>query len=163
PRTRTIQGEIERVLMKMHKNKYIRIYASGRTDAGVHAIGQVFHFDTILNLSDERWKRAFNALLPEDIYVHSVTKVSHDFHSRFDAIEKEYRYFVLNSKERDLFNRHFMYHCPENIDLTSIKRACRLFEGTHDFTSFCSQRSTVKGSKVRTLYEVTCKKEGEEI
>lgn len=163
PNARTIQGEIERILEKTHKNEMIRIYASGRTDAGVHAKGQVFHFDTTLNLSNEKWKQALNALVPSDIYVHHVEKVSSGFHSRFDAIEKEYRYFVLNSKERNLFKRNYMYYNPREFNLSLIQQACKLFQGTHDFTSFCSHRSTVKGSKVRTLYEVSCQKVDDEI
>lgn len=163
PNKRTIQGEIERVLMKIHKNKHVRIYASGRTDAGVHAKGQVFHFDTTLGIVEAKWRQALNALLPSDIYVHHVEEVSPDFHSRFDATEKEYRYFVLNSKERDLFRRHYTYYHSTDLNLELIQQACLLFEGTHDFTSFCSHRSTVKGSKVRTLYEVICTKDNDEI
>lgn len=163
PNARTVQGEIERVLMKVHKNKHIRIHASGRTDAGVHAKGQVFHFDTHLELAEEQWKRALNALLPQDIYIHQVKHVADDFHSRFDAIEKEYRYFILNSKEQNVFKRHFTYYHPQALDFALMEQACQFFKGTHDFTSFCSHRSNIKGSKVRTLYDVRCVKKDDEI
>src|SRR5699024_8798502 len=105
PHKNTIQAEIEQALKKMHKGEFVRIYTSGRTDAGVHAKGQVFHFTTTLNIDLPNWKKALNTLLPKDIYVHGVEVVPDDFHSQYDAAEKEYRYFVLNSDEPDVFER----------------------------------------------------------
>lgn len=163
PNKRTIQFEIEKAMKQIHKGKQIRIYASGRTDTGVHAKGQVFHFETDLAIPQRNWKKALNAILPDDIYVIKVEHVSLDFHAQFDAIEKEYRYFVLNRKENDIFRRNYTYFYPFEVDMDEIRQACKLFEGTHDFTSFCSARSTVKGSKVRTLYEVSCEKCDDEI
>ncbi|MEI3614549.1 tRNA pseudouridine(38-40) synthase TruA, partial [Pseudogracilibacillus sp. SO30301A] len=163
PNKRTIQFEIEKAIKKIHKGKQIRIYASGRTDTGVHAVGQVFHFETDLLIPRKNWKKALNAILPDDIYIKKVENVSLNFHAQFDAIEKEYRYFVLNNKETDVFKRNYSYFYPFAIDMDIIKQACKLFEGTHDFTSFCSARSTVKGTKVRTLYEVSCEKQADEI
>lgn len=163
PNKRTIQFEIEKAIKKIHKGKQIRIYASGRTDTGVHAMGQVFHFETDLVIPGSNWKKALNAILPDDIYVKKVENVARNFHAQFDAIEKEYRYFILNSKEVDVFKRNYSYFYPFAIDMDKIKQACKLFEGTHDFTSFCSARSTVKGTKVRTLYEVSCEKQADEI
>ena len=78
-------------------------------------------------------------------------------------MEKEYRYIVLNKKERDVFKRNYMYYYPYPLQIDKIQQACKLFEGTHDFTSFCSARSTVKGSKVRTLNEVRCEENDDEI
>lgn len=156
PSMRTVQGEIERILTRMHKNIKVKIEGAGRTDAGVHAKGQVFHFDTHLNILAENWKRALNAQLPDDIFVHHVQQVSPCFHSRFDAIEREYRYFIWNNEERDIFRRHYTYYNMTNFNIDLIKQACQQFEGTHDFTSFCSAQTRVKGSKVRTLYEVSC-------
>lgn len=154
PNKRTVQGEFHAVLQKMHKGQHIRLYSSGRTDSGVHARGQVAHFETDISMSTMSWKKALNALLPDDIYIHDVAFVSADFHAQFDAREKEYRYFVHHAEEADVFRRQYMYHYPYALDKSKIVSACRLFEGTHDFTSFCSTRSSVKGSKVRTLYEV---------
>ena len=88
PQKRTVQGEIEKILEKMHKGEQIRIYASGRTDARVHAMGQVVHFDTKLTLDESQWKRALNAMLPEDIVVKSTEFVDSSFHSRFSAKER---------------------------------------------------------------------------
>lgn len=163
PNKRTVQGEVERALQQMHHGTFIRINGSGRTDAGVHAKGQVFHFNTPLEIPLENWKKALNSLLADDLYIVKVEEVSDDFHAQFDAVEKEYRYFVLNEKERDIFRRHYTYHYPYDVDLALIKHACKMFEGTHDFTSFSSARSAVKGTKVRTLTRVDCKRKDDEL
>jgi len=155
PKQRTIQGEIEAALTKMEKRP-IRIYSSGRTDTGVHAKGQTFHFESSLTIANEQWKRALNTLLPGDIYVHSVEEVAQTFHARFDAVEKEYRYFVYTSRERDVFKRNYAYHFPHSLNLTAILEGCHHLEGEHDFTTFSSAKATAKGSRVRTLTKVTC-------
>lgn len=157
PHKRTVQSEIERVLATMHKGKQVRIYGSGRTDAGVHARGQVVHFETELEIPLENWKKALNVQLPDDIFVQSVEYVDESFHARFSAIEKEYRYFILLTKEideRDVFLRNYRYMTTDSFDDTLLETACRVLEGTHDFTAFSSARSTVKGDKVRTLHYV---------
>src|SRR5699024_5352379 len=133
--------------------------ASGRTDAGVHAVGQVFHFDTELTLPPHKWKRALQSLLPADIQVMLTANAEEDFHARYSAIEKEYRYFVLNRPEPDIFCCQYIFHSPSKYDLEKIRQACRVFEGTHDFTTFASAKSTAKGIKVRTFSEVSCNKQ----
>lgn len=163
PGQRTVNGEIERALQKMHKGKPIRIHASGRTDAGVHAIKQTIHFDTPLLIQEENWKKALNTLLPKDIYFHTVEKVSADFHARYDAIEKEYRYYIWNDQERDVFKRNYQYHYPYPLDIERMKKGCSYLEGEHDFTSFSSKKATAKGSKVRKLTKVACQQEGPQI
>ncbi len=161
PNKRTIQGEIERALMKMHKGEMIRIHPSGRTDTGVHAVGQVFHFESNLAIPPANWQQALQTLLPDDIVVKEVVIVDAWFHARYDAIEKEYHYFVFNSGERDVFKRNYSYFSSKKYDMQAIQAACKVFEGTHDFTSFSSAKSTVKGSRVRTLYEVSCSRSGD--
>lgn len=156
PNKRTVQSELEKALQRMHKQKDIKVYASGRTDTGVHAIGQVVHFESFLELEEEKWKRALNTLLPEDIAITQVEAVSNDFHARFDALEKEYRYFVLVDKVHDVFKRNYVHQIKESLDLKAIQQACSYLVGTHDFTTFSSARATVKGSKVRTLNEARC-------
>ncbi len=158
PNKRTIQYEIEAALQRMHKKQHIRIQSSGRTDKGVHAKRQVIHFETTLAIDPANWKKALNVLLPSDIVIHRVEIVPETFHARYDAIEKEYRYFVLNTGEPDVFQRNYSYFDPFHIDIKKMQLACKRFEGTHDFTSFCSAKATIKGSKVRTLYEVSCQK-----
>ncbi|GGA88040.1 tRNA pseudouridine(38-40) synthase TruA [Ornithinibacillus halotolerans] len=163
PDKRTVQGELESALQKIHKKNSIRVHASGRTDTGVHAKGQTIHFESDLKLSSESWTRALNALLPDDLYVHQSEIVPDQFHARFDVVEKEYRYFVLNREERDIFRRKYIYHYPYSLDIEKIERACKYLIGTHDFTTFSSARATVKGDKIRTLFEVSCRSHGEEL
>lgn len=151
PNKRTIQGEIENVLQRLHKGQYVRIQASGRTDAGVHAIGQVFHFDSPLQIPMFKWEKALNSLLPKDITIKEVEEVSIDFHSRFDVVGKEYRYFVHLTNKRDPFRRNFVYSYPFSLDSEAIKRGMSHLIGTHDFTSFCSAKTEVE-NKVRTIY-----------
>jgi len=163
PNHRTVQGEIEDALKRMHKGERIRIQSSGRTDKGVHAKKQVIHFETPLYLRPPKWKKALNVLLPKDIKLNEVFFVPPTFHARFDAIEKEYRYFVLNRAERDIFQQNYTYFDSSTFEVEKMQRACQKFVGTHDFTSFCSARATVKGSKVRTLYAVNCEAHGDKI
>jgi len=163
PNKRTVQGEIEAVLQTMHKGKFIRIHSSGRTDAGVHARHQVIHFETGLHIRTENWQKALNAQLPDDIVVHDVERVDAQFHARFSAIEKEYRYFVLLTDTRDVFLRNYRYMTTDEFDDANMQEACDVFKGTHDFTAFSSARATVKGDKVRTLYEVTFERRANEL
>lgn len=153
---RTVQEAIEKALQKMHKGRVIRVHASGRTDAGVHAREQVLHFDTPLQIPPQNWVKALNTLVPEDILVKHVGKVADDFHARYDVVAKEYRYFILNKKEADVFWRNHADHIAIHLDIKRMEIACRYLEGEHDFTSFCSAKADVKGSKIRTIYQATC-------
>ena len=152
PGKRTVQGELERALEQMHKGKTIRVVASGRTDAGVHAYGQVIHFDTSLSLSPDQWKKALNALLPDDIAIKDVQEADSSFHARFSAKAKEYRYKVRIAQERDVFLRNYCYHFPYPLDMEAMRNALKLIEGTHDFTSFCSAKTDIE-DRVRTIYK----------
>jgi tRNA pseudouridine38-40 synthase len=163
PNKRTVQGEIEKVLHNMHKDQNIRIVSSGRTDAGVHAIGQVIHFDSPFTIDETGWKKALNAQLPNDIYVLKVEEVDTNFHARYDVTEKEYHYFVLNEETPNIFKRNYMYHFPHSLDLEKIEEACQYLEGTHDFTTFSSSKATVKGDKIRTIYEASCKRKDNQV
>lgn len=152
PNKRTVQGELEHVLAKMHKGEAIRVVASGRTDAGVHAYGQVIHFDSPLQLSTDGWKKALNALLSDDIVIREVQEVDFSFHARFSAVSKEYRYKIRTAQERDVFSRHYYYHYPYSLDYEAMRQALQLVKGTHDFTSFCSAKTEIE-DRVRTIYE----------
>lgn len=149
---RTVQGELERVLSNMHKGSWIRVTASGRTDAGVHAYGQVIHFDSPLHIAPEGWKKALNAQLPDDIVVREVQEADASFHARFSAVAKEYRYKIRTAPEPNVFLRRYAYHYPYPLDYEAIRRALPLVKGTHDFTSFCSARTDIE-DRVRTIYE----------
>ncbi len=162
PGARTVQGEIERVLTAMHKGNPVRITASGRTDAGVHARGQVFHFDSPLNIEPGKWKTALNAQLPADIVILDAGEAAPDFHARFNVTRKEYRYRILRSADRDVFRRHYTLYMPHDLDLAAVKSAIPYFIGTHDFTAFSSAKADVD-SRVRTIYELELIEEADEL
>jgi tRNA pseudouridine38-40 synthase len=153
PGKRTVQSELEKALEKLNKGTSIRVSASGRTDAGVHARGQVIHFDTMLEIEPARWQIALNSLMPSDIAVNSVELARPDFHARFDAVGKEYRYFLLLAKHRDPFQRNYAYQFPYELNFEAMKEAATQLLGTHDFTSFCSAKTEVE-DRVRTLQEI---------
>lgn len=153
PGKRTVQGELEAALGRIHKGQGIKVYASGRTDATVHAKGQVIHFDSELAIPVERWSIALNSLLPDDISILETAQTAPDFHARFDVKKKEYRYFIDPSPARDVFKRNYAYHYPYSLNLDDIQAAMELLKGTHDFTSFCAAKTEVE-DKVRTIYEM---------
>ncbi|WP_042454009.1 tRNA pseudouridine(38-40) synthase TruA [Neobacillus dielmonensis] len=150
PKKRTVQAELETMLTKIHKGQAVKVTASGRTDAGVHAKGQVIHFDSPLSIPPEKWEIAMNSLLPEDIAVLSIEAASPSFHARFDAEGKEYRYQLLLSGKRDPFLRSYAYQYRYPLDIEAMKQASAFFLGTHDFTSFCSAKTEVE-DKIRTI------------
>lgn len=162
PNARTVQLELENTLQKIHKGETVKVFASGRTDATVHAVGQVIHFDSSFQLTEESWKKALNSLLPDDIQVLEVNKVNDEFHARFDVVNKEYRYKVLLTPDRDVFKRQYSYHFPYPLDVDLIKEAMQYLKGTHDFTSFCSAKTEVE-DKIRTIYEIDCIPEEDEL
>jgi pseudouridylate synthase I len=159
---RTVQAEIESVLARMHKGKRIPITAAGRTDTGVHALGQVIHFDTTLNLPDDTWIQALNAQLPKDIAVMEAEAVPEGFHARYSAKGKEYRYRVLLTPVRNPLLRHYAYHFPYPVDVGRMKEAAGYLLGTHDFTSFSASGSSVR-NKIRTIYRFEILQEGKEL
>jgi tRNA pseudouridine38-40 synthase len=162
PNKRTVQGELEKALEKLHKGMHVRVFASGRTDACVHAKGQVIHFDSSLGIPDQRWAIALNSLLPDDISILNVEKVSSDFHARFSAVGKEYRYFLHLSPVRDPFQVHFAHRYPYPLNFGKIKTASELLTGTHDFTSFCSAKTEVI-DRVRTIHRIEFYEENERL
>ncbi|WP_433959648.1 tRNA pseudouridine(38-40) synthase TruA [Cytobacillus horneckiae] len=162
PKLRTVQGELEGALKKLHKGHEVKVAASGRTDAGVHAVGQVIHFETALNIPADRWGVALNSLLPADITVIDMAAASDDFHARFDAVGKEYRYTVLRSAQRNPFMRNYAYHYPYSLDLALIEAAKTHLMGTHDFTSFCSAKSEVE-DRVRELRSIEVHEDGDKL
>ena len=159
PNRVTIQSVIEQALSKMHKDKPIKIVASGRTDAGVHAIGQTFHFDSELEIPEANWKRALNSLLPADVVILDIERVPDTFHARFHAVKKTYKYLVLNQVDPSPFHSKYTAHIKQELDIKVINQACEYLIGTHDFTSFCAANSGVKGDKSRTIYQASCEKE----
>ena len=155
----TVQELIQAALEKVAKERII-IHASGRTDAGVHARGQVFHFQTSCQVPLERWSFALNSLLPDDIAILAAEEVPGTFHSRFDVVEKTYRYCLMNRKVHDVFYRNYAWHIPVLLNVDAMKQAAVYLIGEHDFTSFCSTRSIVE-NKVRHVYEILIEEESE--
>ncbi|UTE77889.1 tRNA pseudouridine(38-40) synthase TruA [Rossellomorea sp. KS-H15a] len=162
PRERTVQGLIESILSTIHKGVSVRISGSGRTDAGVHANGQVFHFDTPLSIPEEKWPVVLNTRLPDEVTVKEAVFVSTDFHSRFSVEQKEYRYRIYTGEARSPFNRHFALHYPHTLSVPDMERAARHLIGEHDFTSFCSAKTEVE-DKVRTIHRIDIQEHEEEI
>lgn len=152
PNCRTVQGELERVLRKLNNDKTIFVTGSGRTDAGVHAIGQVIHFDYPETRELEKMRYALDSLTPKDIAIKSVEIVAEDFHARYNVVEKTYRFHVDLGKPRSPFRRFYASHFPYPIDADKIQRSLNDLVGTHDFTSFCASGTEVE-DKVRTIYE----------
>jgi tRNA pseudouridine38-40 synthase len=148
---RTIQQQFERILKRMHKRP-IRIHPTSRTDRGVHAYEQFFHFDTELNITPEKWRYAMNSALPNDILVKAVSFVDDSFHCRYDCVGKSYRYKAYVAEERDPFQSGLRTHIKETLNYDKMNEAAAKFIGTHDFTGFCSQKTEVD-SKVRTIYQ----------
>jgi len=162
PNKITVQSEIEAALTKLHKDAPVKITASGRTDAGVHAKGQVIHFDSSLNIPLSKWELALNSSLQDDIVIMSVEEVEESFHARFDAAGKEYRYFVNRLGKRDPFKRNYAYQYPYSLNISEMKKAAASLIGTHDFTSFCSAKTEVD-DKVRKISEIELCEEGDQL
>lgn len=162
PGLRTVEGELEKALAKVHKGKEIPIIASGRTDTGVHARGQVAHFNTDLAVPEDRWIQVLAPYLPDDMQVIKSKEVSTRFHARYDAVRKQYRYRVLSAKNPDVFRRHYVHHVFMPLCLNSMREAASYCIGTHDFTSFCSAKAVIE-DKVRTISRFEIRKEGDEL
>lgn len=160
PGKRTVQGELEAVLARLHKGDQVKVTASGRTDSGVHAKGQVIHFDSPLSIPEERWPIALNSMLSGEISILSVEKANSGFHARFDAAGKEYRYVLYLGKNRNPFLRDYAFHYPYPLDLKAMEEAAGYLSGTHDFSSFCASGTEVI-NKVRTIEEISFAKKEE--
>lgn len=150
----TIQAEIEATLKRLNGGKSITIHPSGRTDAGVHAKGQVIHFDYPYDRENEKMRFALDTQTPSDISFISVEQVAEDFHARYLATEKIYHYHVDLAQTRDPFKRLYSAHQRYPVDIGKMRQAAKFIEGEHDFSVFCASGSAVE-DKTRHIYEVT--------
>ena len=159
----TIQGKLETVLFKM-AGEEIEIHGSGRTDAGVHARGQVanFHIDEKICPDGKTAKDYLNRYLPEDIRVLSAELASGRFHSRLSAVSKTYGYYVETGDKKDVFERKYVYGYGKKLDVEAMQRAAEFIIGEHDFKSFCANRR-MKKSTVRRIDEVRIVEHGTKI
>jgi len=149
PGQSTVQGALADVLEKLTQRRPM-IYAAGRTDAGVHAAGQVVNFRTQSLLTVDEFQRAGNALLPPSIRVNAVEEVSPDFHSRWDALAKTYRYRIFRGRVVPPFLWKYVQHDPYEMNFDAMAEAARLFEGEHDFTSFAASTGSEEDDRERT-------------
>lgn len=156
----TIQGKLSMVLGKLAGHP-VDVIGSGRTDAGVHAIGQTANFHLEDGFTQEEIMSYMNRFLPEDIVILGIKEVDNRFHSRYHAVCKTYSYRIRTSAVPDVFSRKFCYQYGKDLDISRMKRAADILKGTHDFASFCGNRY-MKKSTVRTIHDITfIQKEGE--
>ncbi len=149
----TVQGVIEECVSELVQSK-VQVIGAGRTDAGVHARGQVINFDAWgWNIPTEKIPLALNGILPHDIAVLQSDEVPEDFHARFSATSKEYRYTIHNCRTPDPFLRRYSLFFPRSLDIGDMRSAASYFIGEHDFSAFMAAGSPVK-STVRRLYEI---------
>jgi tRNA pseudouridine38-40 synthase len=148
----TVQAALEAALKKI-TGENIRAIASGRTDAGVHALGQVVSFRTQAQLSPDVFCRALNGNLPHDIHVWEVLEAPESFHAIRDAVGKRYRYVIQDGPAPDIFARHYAWRIPHALDAEAMHAAAQLLLGTHDFSSFEASGSPRQNS-VRTVTDL---------
>ena len=157
----TIQGKLETALSRI-LGEPIEISASGRTDTGVHARGQVANFHTDAAMTCAELLAELRKYLPEDIGIYSCREVSPRFHARLNALEKTYQYRLWNSDQPCVFDRRFVAVMEEELDVQLMQEAAQLLLGTHDFSAFCANKK-MKKSTVRTIKSFTVQRVGEEI
>ncbi|MFJ7408678.1 MULTISPECIES: tRNA pseudouridine(38-40) synthase TruA [unclassified Lysinibacillus] len=163
PGERTVQAEVERVLAVMHKGNKVKVTASGRTDARVHATGQTLHFDTPLAIPVEKYMKALNVQLPRDIRVLSIEEVADDFHARYSVTGKRYRYIWSCELVQSPFRRHYTVETNGvKPDVKAMQEAANAIIGTHDFSCFCAANTSVQ-NKVRTVNALQFEWHGEEL
>ncbi|MBQ7642940.1 MAG: tRNA pseudouridine(38-40) synthase TruA [Clostridia bacterium] len=161
PNGDTVQEEIEKALKKL-TGEDIRVTGSGRTDSGVHATGQVAHFDTNSSVPPEKFKEALNALLPPDIKIFRSEEVGEGFHARFSAKKKTYIYKMYPSDCERPTERRYAVRIRPNPDIAAMDKAAGYLVGEHDFKCFLSSDSSVE-STVRTVFSAKVYEEGDGI
>ena len=151
---RTVQGELEKAIAKLNKGKLIHVVGSGRTDAGVHAFGQVAHFDMNTKLDHKTLRKAINGNLNEDCYVNSVELVNDEFHARFSAIKREYIYSCRQN--RNLLDRNRIWY-TDKLNILKLNDAAKILIGNHDFLSFSKKNPQIKNT-ICNIYQSKWKK-----
>jgi tRNA pseudouridine38-40 synthase len=160
PNRRTIQNTLESAIAELTGEAQVRVNASGRTDAGVHAVAQVANVHSATRLAPEVLLRAINARMPEDLILAEVSVVADDFDANRDAVRKLYRYVIHDGDFPDLFMRRYSYHCRYRLDASRMARAARWLLGTHDFRCFETEWPN-RASSVRTITHVSVNRFGD--
>lgn len=164
PNAVTIQEKLQEALQTILRHP-VTVIGSGRTDAGVHAEGQVAHFKTPLEFDLRRVQHSLNGILPPAIRVKSLEKAPTDFHAQYSAIRKIYHYHLSLGPVQDPFIRLYSVHPREKIDLKLLQEAIPYFIGTHDFTSFSNEAHAGSAARdpVRTLFRLDCIQSGDQV
>ncbi len=146
---KTIQGELERVLSRI-LNQDIRITGSGRTDAGVHAMGQTANFLAHTDMDPFKLKKSLNRMIQDPIVIRECRLMDQTFHSQYHTLSKEYHYYILNREDPCALDRNFQWHIPRPLDLEPMNQCCRAIQGVHDFRSF-ENTGSPRSSTVRQV------------
>lgn len=149
---KTVQLELEQVLTKLNSGKPVCVVASGRTDRGVHAYGQMAHVDLQKEWVEETLRHSMNSLLSDSIFIRKIKRVKEDFHARYDVVEKRYEY-LINLGEYNPLKVDYIYQYNQELDVSLMKEAGSYLVGTHDFSSFV-KKTDLKEDNVRTIYEI---------
>ncbi len=153
PGEKTIQNELENILYKINGEKDVSVSATGRTDAGVHALNQKAHFDLEKDIEPEKLRDSLNKMLPDDIYIKKVEQVSSDFHARFNVKAKEYIY-KINIGEYNPLEKNYVYQYNKRLDISEMERALKYLEGEHNFKSFTKSTDEIE-NYTRTIIQAT--------
>lgn len=159
----TIQGTLEAAITRI-SSEHATVYGAGRTDAGVHASGQVIHFSTVSRLGAREWMRALNAVLPDGVAIRRIMPVQDDFHARYSAESRSYRYTIWNDAAPSPLRARYSYHYAKPLDAEVMDAASRLLIGRRDFGAFGQspdERNPLKPgphSHVRTMLEASCRR-----
>ncbi len=146
----TVQGALEKAIAELFGSP-LRVAGAGRTDTGVHALGQVAAFQVETRISVEKIRQALNRYLPQDILITDVAEVPLEFHPRFNALKKRYRYVIYNGIYPSVFYRRYVDHCSYALDLDLMNEAARILEGEHDFSHLVDEKEQ---NKVRIVYKI---------
>jgi tRNA pseudouridine38-40 synthase len=157
----TVQGCVEQALAKVADHE-VRVTCCGRTDTGVHALGQVAHFDSVAERSERSWILGLNSHLPVGISVLWIRKVNDDFHARFSAFSRSYRYRILNRWIRPAVNASRLSWCRIPLDADTMDQAARLLLGEHDFSAFRASACQAQHA-VREVQEISVHRDGDQV
>lgn len=161
PFRRCVESEFENALFNINNHKYTKIIGAGRTDRGVHALGQAASFDLDISITLYKLKCALNSLLPHDIHVFDAEIVDNDFHARFSAKRKTYKY-VLNTGEYNPLERNIVYQYCKSLDIESMMQGIKYFIGKHNFKNYVSD-DVIKESFEREIYEAYIEEDNKKI
>jgi tRNA pseudouridine38-40 synthase len=160
----TVQGTLEEAIARISGEMSV-VYGAGRTDAGVHASGQVIHFRTNATLTPQVWMRAMNAVLPTSVAVQWAKEVPDDFHARYSARSRSYRYTIWNDVAPSPLRARYSYHCPQSLAENLMDEACQQLLGRKDFGAFGRSPDETNPLKpgphscIRTMLEACCKRQ----